>query len=620
MKIKNLIIFICVLPLLSACSDFLEVKDESSINPAIWDNENSAKLYINSLYSMCMPAFGGEEFGLGSLANISDETSDMGSTMLLGSMTSGSVSTLSSLTYRPIRFINVAFKEMETSSLTGDERNRVLGQLYFLRAWQHWKMINLYGGIPYMKDVVDYESDEMVKNAPRNKTSECIQFMKEDLALAIQYLPATWPVETEYARITRGAAAAFLGRVLLFYASPQFNPTNDANRWKEAYDANLAAKELCTQDGYSLMNISTAVTKQWPVATDFNKIFITKRASNPEVLIVTPYLKALKFHGYEMSVRPVETTQAAKIPSNCPTWDLVIAFPMKDGRVAYDKNRKFIGNADINKYYLNRDPRFYATVAFNGSYYPLDGNGSRRQWTYSGGEAATSNLTTLTGFYCRKMVNPEISGDERSKTSTDWIEMRYAEVLLNLAECAFEYEGANSQLGYDCLIEIRKRAGIEAGTDGYYGLKLNPVFTPIELVLNERRVEMAFEGKRIFDLRRRNMFTADLGTNTLKLNGWRKSGSGYRFDSLAVASPVLYKVKRDTIAFERIYAYFKMTAKTSGPAVKGIAYKCVETQEALKTHVAGSYNFFDIPDGILTRSPAIVQTNGWANGQFDPFE
>jgi len=631
MKIKNLILYICALPVFYSCSDFLDVKDPAAINPAIWDDESSAKLYLNNLYTICMPGFGGEGVGDGSLNNLSDETSDMSSTILLGTLTTGGVGTISSNTYQPIRYVNTALKAMESSTLTGDARNRILGQLYFFRAWQHWKMINLYGGIPYIRDVVDYQSVDSILNAPRNKTSDCIKFLKQDLELAIQNLPAAWTSD-EYGRITRGAAAAFLGRIMLFYASPQFNPTNDINRWQAAYEANLHAKELCTQDGYSLMDISTPQTTQWPVASDFNKIFTTKKSSgNKEVLIVTPYLQALKYHGYENSVRPNEITNGTGRPSNCPTWDLVISFPMKDGSVAFDKNRKFVGNADIKKYYLNRDPRFYATVAYNGCYYPLEGKADRRQWFYTAtdkkgatviSENTTSDKTSPTGFYCRKMVNPLISGDERAKTYTDWIEMRYAEVLLNLAECAFEYQGTNSQVGYDNLIEIRKRAGIDAGIDGYYGLKSNSGFTPIELVMNERRVELAFEGKRFFDLRRRNMFTANLGTNILKLNDWKKSGSGYKFTLTNVKDTLifLHPERRDTVKFENLSTYFTMTAMSTGPLVKPIAYKCIETQDALKTTTNGSYNFFDIPSSILTRSPAIIQTNGWASNSFDPFE
>lgn len=620
MKIKNLIILTSLSILSISCSDFLDVKDESAINPAIWDNENSAKLYINNIYNTCLNSFGGESpVSDGSLASLSDETSGMDSKLLIGTLESGNVSVYSASTYQSIRYINIALNEMSKSTLSGDERNRILGQLYFFRAWQHWKLIKLYGGVPYMREFVDYLSADSIKNAPRHKTSQCIGFLKQDLELAIEYLPSVWPTD-EYARITRAGAAGFLGRILLFYASPQFNPTNDINRWKEAYDANLRAKEICTQDGYALMDISTTPTLQLPVSKDFNKIFITKKTSgNPEVIIVTPYLQANKFHGYENSVRPVEITNNTGRPSNAPTWDLVISFPMEDGQLPFNNLRQFTGNTDITKYYQNRDPRFYGTIAFNGAYYPLEGNAVRRQWTYTGGEGTTSDKTSPTGFYCRKYVNSAINGEERAKTYTDWIELRYAEVLLNLAESAFEYQGPESETGYDCLKQIRQRAGIEAGIDGFYGLKSNTAFTPIEVVMNERKVELAFEGKRFFDLRRRNLFTNDLGINVPKLNGWKKSGSGYTF-TLKANLATEFNALKDNLPVDSVYKYFTMSAKSTGPLVKAITFKVVTDPNTLKTTFDGSYNFFAIPSDILSRSPALVQTIGWENGAFDPFE
>ncbi len=628
MKIKSIFYALLFLPIISSCSDFLDVKDESAINPAIWDNENAAKLYVNNIYSLCMPGFGGESpVGDGSLTALSDETDGMGSNLLLGTLEDGSAGAFSAATYQAVRYINTAFEAMKTSGLPVDAKNRILGQLYFFRAYQHWKLVNIYGGVPYMRDVVDYQSEDIIRNAPRNKTSECISFLKQDLDSAIKLLPPTW-VSTEYARVTRAAAAALKGRILLFYASPQFNPANDRNRWKEAFEANVFARDLCTTDGYKLMtDITVPVTTQWPVAVDFNKVLITKKtAGNPEAILVTPYLQSLKFHGYEGSVRPADVTGAIGRPSNLPAWDLVAAFPMKDGKIAYkhtagatNRTTVYSGSTDIRKYYQNRDPRFYATIAFNGSYYPLEGNPIRRQWTYTGGEISSSDKTTTTGFYTRKYINPAITGVDMNKTYTDWIEIRYAEVLLNLAEAAFEHEGDNSATGYDCLKAIRARAGIEPGTDGFYGLKSNPEYSILEIVMNERRVELAFEGKRFWDLRRRNMFTNNLGTNFLKLNGWKKSGSGYTF-ALTGTTTTAFNAIRNDLPVDSVYKYFTMTAKSTGPLVKPIAYRTYTTEAELMGKTDRSYNFFDIPLNILTRSPALKQTIGWSNGEFNPFE
>ena len=638
MKIKYIFITLVFLPLFfSSCSDFLDIKDESAINPKIWDNEESAKLYVNNIYSMCFTGFGGEN-PLGSPAGLSDETPDMGSSILLGTLASSGATLFSSASYEAIRFVNIGFEALNNSELKGAARNRIAGQLYFFRAWQHWKLVNIYGGVPYMKDYVSFTSSDVLTNAKRNKTSECIAYIKQDLDSAIALLPAAW-VSSEYSRITRAAAAAMKGRILLFYASPQFNPNREMSRWEAAYNANLAARDLCLQDGYSLMSTSVAVTEQWPYGFDQNLIFRKKISDgNTEAMIVTPFFTDVKMHGYENSVCPDEITTGGA-PGNTPTWDLVIAFPMKDGSLAFKYNaatpntRTFIGNgSDVTKFYLNRDPRFYSTIAFNGGYYQLEGNTSRRQWNFQFtrkntkvyyGENTTTDKISTTGFYCRKMVDPTIARANMGKSTTDWIEMRYAEVLLNLAECAFEFQGNNSEVGYDCLKQIRARAGIEAGVDGYYGLKSSTLISPIELTLNERRVELAFEGKRFNDLRRRNMFTNDLGAYIIKLNGWKKSGSGYTFGLKNVAADSIMFMtpsRRDTIKLENLYKYFTLNPKSTGPAVKSINYIAITDPAVLQTALTGNYNFFDIPQNIITRSPALDQTLGWPNGKFNPFD
>jgi starch-binding outer membrane protein, SusD/RagB family len=645
MKMRKTIYFLILLSVITtSCSDFLEIKDESAINTSIWDNEESAKLYLNYIYSSYLTPFGGNtDINSSTLTSLSDEVNTTPSGVLIGTLSAGSVSTYSTTTYNSIRYINIGIDNARNSSLDSNAKKRTLGQLYFFRAWFHWRMINLYGGVPYVRDyttTVANDTTDTVANKPRTKTSLCMEYLKQDLDSAIANLPSLWST-SEYARITRAAAAAFKGRVLLFYASPQFNPDNNIDRWKEAYEANIAARDLCLEDGYSLMDISTTATDECPYGYDQNIIFQTKiSAGNKEALLVTPYYTDIKVHGYEYSVCPNELTLNTNDPSNCPSWDLVISFPMKDGSVAFKNSssnaqtRTFIGNgSDITKFYLNRDPRFYSTIAFNGCYYTLGGS-SRRQWTYncstkSGGTYYSDNNTTSSshisssGFYCRKMVNPNLAVANFQKSYTDWIELRYAEVLLNLAECAFEYQGDNSEVGFDCLKQIRARAGIDAGTDGTYGLagSITTGLTPIELVINERKVEMAFEGKRFWDLRRRNMFTTDLGSYIFKLNGWKRSGSGYTF-TLKTASDTaifLYSAKRDTVAFKNLYKYFKMTAKSTGPLVKSMAYICVADSTALSNTTAGNYNFFDVPTTIIERSPAVEQTLGWQNGVFNPF-
>src|SRR5947208_16745897 len=112
----------------------------------------------------------------------------------------------------------------------------------------------------------------------------------------------------------------------------------------------------------------------------------------------------------------------------------------------------------------NRDPRFCATIAYNGALWELSGKKARRKWTYNGAE---SNNPTPSSFYTRKAVDPAATPFDAFNGHTQWIEIRFAEVLLNLAEAANAI--GNTQEAYDQLTALRARAGVVSGT-GLYGL------------------------------------------------------------------------------------------------------------------------------------------------------
>lgn len=614
---KNIIGLLFLLPLMNGCSDFLDVKDESAISKEIWDNEQSATLYVNNIYKECLPPFGGDYvFGSARPTDCSDEVGGDLNKLLEGTLGFEQVGAYSASAYSAIRYINVAFNELKNSKMTEAEHNRVAGQLYFFRAWQHWKMVLMHGGVPYMTEVVGYDSEDDLKNAKRNKTSDCIKYLEDDLNHAIDMLPATWGA-SEWGRVTRSTAAALLGRILLYYASPQFTPDQQSAeakaRWDAAYKANKRANEICIGDGYKLMDCKTAVTEQWPASVDINTIFLTNSDKNTEALFVHLYSAADgSYHDYENSIRPgAQTTDTQNRPSNLPSVRLAMAFPNADGTV-YDKP------ANNVYFWKDRDSRFYSTIVYNGCYFPYKGITSYRQWTYKEGDPSGA-ATTTTGYYCRKMLNP--ATQTLSQTETMWIEIRYAEVLLNLAEAAVEIGDENTM--YECLGKLRQRAGIPEG-DYYYGLKVPSDMNKLELVMNERFIEQAFEGRRFYDLRRRNMFTEDLGTVTTKLNGEKKGAWGVSYQVNLGVDKDRFKEERDEMTMEEVSQNIRASKTSAGPMASPIAYKCIPTEEELRNVTTGNYNFFDLQDGILTRSPAVQQTMGWsydaARGCFNPFE
>src|SRR5439155_195534 len=135
-----------------------------------------------------------------------------------------------------------------------------------------------------------------------------------------------------------------------------------------------------------------------------------------------------------------------------------------------------------------RDPRLYGPIAYSGAVWELSGVAGRRQWTYTGAE---SNNPTPGGFYTRKAVNPEDDAFEAFNGHTQWIEIRFSEVLMNLAEAANAI--GNTQVAYDQIIALRARAGIDPGT-GLYGLDPNMSGAQLQdAIMLERQIEFAYD-------------------------------------------------------------------------------------------------------------------------------
>ena len=136
-----------------------------------------------------------------------------------------------------IRNCNDVIAGISGSSLTEEQKNELLGQAYFLRAWCYYSMVKWYGGVPIVTKVQDPVESSFV---PRSTTKACIEFICNDLDIAADMLRAKttnggWNGDN-YGRVTTASAMALKGRVLLLWASPLFNRANDESRWAAAYE------------------------------------------------------------------------------------------------------------------------------------------------------------------------------------------------------------------------------------------------------------------------------------------------------------------------------------------------------------------------------------------------
>lgn len=570
MTIKYLL-YGSLLAMSMSCSDILNKKDLSAVtDDQVWGDAKYATAYLNRLYEKNLPKWEGEQDRDGDGANsifyssYSDEA-DGGGGVMYGQLTTASCDYWY---YEDIRNINMLFEKLENNeAIDAETCTSLKAQASILRAWRYFCMVRVYGGVPMLLLPQKLTDDLLVS---RNKTSECIDIIIKDLDYAYENLPWSWTGD-DLGRATKAAALALKGRVLLYYASPQFNPDNQLDRWEAAYKVNKQAKEELEANGYGLY-------------ANYENIWYDEM--NKEVIWGRRYQEPGATNKWNAATRPLSEAQNYT-GANHPTLEMVESYPMVTG-VPITESTDY----DPVLYWKNRDPRFNVTIAYNSCTWELSGKAGRKQWTYVGAEL---NNPTATGFYCRKAVEPSYTSYYTERSSTDWIEIRHAEVLLNYAECAAMMD--KKEEAYDALKAIRARAGILAGDNGMYGLKAGLSSEQmIDAIMLERKLELSFEGKRYWDLRRRRLFDAEL-------NGKVRHGI---LPKLNIPEEEFNKIK-DTVDFENNYAtYFRDSL--------------VILDKNFAIDFKDNYYFYAIPNKYLETNSKMEQTQGWSGGTFNPLD
>jgi hypothetical protein len=579
MKFVSIIfLFVCCLSV--GCNKILDKKNLSQVTEAnnIWNDLELATAYMNKIYADNLPAWSTEFSGY-------SEEADGGGNFLYGQLTENSVNYWP---YTEIRNINVLLNEIDNGTLSEANKKLLKGQAIFFRAWRYFEMMRIYGGVPVILTPQKVTDDLLVK---RNTTSETMKQIVADLDSAISWLPTIKAdnVGANDGHVHKGTAMAVKGRALLFYASPQFDPGQTATtRWQDAYDANKAARDFLTSQSYGLFS---SFANLW-----FNEM-------NKEAIFVRRYQylagNANSFHSWSASVRPLDISQGST-GGNRPTLEMVNTFPMKDGKAITDATSTY--TYDPNYFWKNRDPRFQQTIVYNGAQYQVGISGlesGRIQWTFVGGE---QNSPTNSGFYMRKGIDTTQTSTQAFNSSTDWIELRYAEVLLNLAEAANE-TGKTTE-AYPLLTAIRARAGIDPGANNLYGLQAGMDKIQMRAAIRlERQIELAFEAKRFWDLRRWRAFESTL-------NGKKRHGH-----TVTLKIPkAQWDALKASMTPQQLYEHLQQNYTT----YFAHALKDLDTQ--FNMNWKQEYYFFAIPTSHLQLNSNLQQTIGWAGGTFDPLK
>lgn len=640
---------------LAACSDsFLdEKKNYDNVNTDIYNTYVGSERRVEDVYSWCLPdANAGanwkynttglddaqgkstEEYaGFSVFVDPQNELSSMNGTIVPDYFHNQSNNIQASVWGR-IRNINDVIQGIESGSLSQEEKDELLGQVYFFRAWCYYQMVKWYGGVPIVTEV--QEATE-ASYTPRSSARQCIEFILSDLDKSARMLaPFTmsgqWSTGENWGRVTTGTALALKGRVQMLWASPLFNRTNDESRWNKAYAEMEAELDSINACGYGLYNPSGNVN-----GSNFAKLFTLNQSS--EAVFVTLYNTVSsgdgqKNNNYERYIRPANTGDGStgKTPSSM----LVDLFPMADGKIPagtgnYTKLATSDSTYDQTVPFYGRDPRFYRTFAFPGFRWAFDGDATQDNsmnpdydgghnyvlWNYvwytdvndqgdpeSGNSYGADNLLSgKRGVYVRKRsddydINTSPLYSYTNSFSIDaapYIEIRYAEVLLNLAEVAC---GAGKlDRAVDLLKMIRARAGYTAANN--YGLQADLASdqaTCMSAILYERQIELAYEGKRFDDLRRWLLFDGGTAFSSVDgaPSGWTLTGwSGNTCTWLGFAP--LNGQRRETMEF-RLADRFGVGGTTydSDPLIADYARDLASQEGVTTDSIIRKYSFYGL--------------------------
>ncbi len=481
-KMKKFVIILLGMTLIVACDDDIlnQVPKDSLNEELVWTDPVGAKQFINGIYGEMQSGFDRNYDGWARGLYLYDGASDDGEVAMTWTHSQLLQTGIYNTTYIPwgnmwpiyyglIRKTNVALENLDRLGENNqDIINELKGQVYFLRGMIYHELLRLFAykpgneGVPLIDRSLTVDDDLSI---PRASYDDVVEFILADLDRAAELLPAKGEIEA--GRATSGAAYALKGRVLMY-----------AERWAES----AAASKMVINNGrYSL----------YP---DYRTLFLDK--NNNEIIFAKKFAYPDKHHqsggggtqgaGWDVYNSPDifrGATGDGGWGGNMPTQNFVGSYEMTDG-LSQENSPLY----NLQDPYKNLDPRFYATVVYNGATF--------RDVLIDLSNDSPVRRFLPTGYFLRKFHDEDLVL-YATNSDQDWIFIRYAEVLLNYAEAQNEASGPDGSV-YDAINTIRSRPSVNMPSLPA-GLSQSEMR---EKIRNERRIELAFEEHRYFDIRR----------------------------------------------------------------------------------------------------------------------
>lgn len=422
-------------------------------------------------------------------------------------------------TYMATRKVNMFLENVDKVPVSPEQILQWKGEAYFLRAYFAFLSFRAYGPIVLLDHTLKFDDDLL--SYGRRPIDECVDFIVSNCDTAAMLLPDRMP-DIDLGRATRVAALALKSRVLLYAASPLYNGNHemealkdstglqlfpqsyDPQKWEKAAEAAKVCIQTAKAAGYTLYTSLTG-----DLVANYQEIFL--KNWNDEVLF------AKNLDRYSHHFRCADPISLSGYSIINPTQEMVDAYEMENGIspiLGYDDDgltpvinpasgyvetgyvstaKKGRWPAGVRNMFVNREPRFYASINYPGQTW----KGTELAFWYDGkdGKRYAGSDYCKTGYLMRKINNENNRWSPYIVEQCSWIISRLGEIYLNYAEALNEVSSPVAEV-YEHVNAIRERSGLPGLPEGLTQEQMR------DKIKHERRIELAFETHRFFDVRR----------------------------------------------------------------------------------------------------------------------
>lgn len=520
MKLQNILKTVCLagtLALLAACEDWLEIEPKDRFgDTTVWGSEENADMFLNDIYNQ-LPHLNNETQCLDQYSDnsyVGAEWMNARTTIYTAALSPSSWlagpwdmwkwgrqdNNDAKGQYERIRSCNLFISKVQESGFSDEYKEERLAEARFLRAWFYHYLWMAYGGVPIITDVLDNNVNTDIFY-PRETAQKTFEFIDTELDQIKNDLPARRS-GADLGRASKGAVLTLKGWVELFHASELRNPGHDVKRWGNAASTLEDVIEL------GVFHLQPTILDLWTAATNNNSEVIfdfqmsKQNGGRREGLFGPVFVKGVQSSWGNMQ----------------PTQELVDDYCMANGLPVTDPASLY----DETNPYKGREKRFYQSILYDGSIWQGEeiitrvGVGSPNEI-----DTSSEDDVTNTGYYTRKTLDESVNGADNLQMSNgmaNYIFFRYADVLLMYAEASLEAGDKPTAIKY--LDMVRTRGDNMPSIEATYpkGITENQLR---EVIRRDRRIELAFEDKRFWDILRWKICDGEKGVMNKPVGGMK---------------------------------------------------------------------------------------------------